>query len=98
MRRYAPNDGAGVVHGPYGVTHLLQAGASTRAPLIRGGCVAHLECARQRPRGGGSFMKELKLLGSRADGFRELPHSFALGPLMLLGWLATLVAFVLAVV
>ena len=43
-------------------------------------------------------MKELKLLGSRADGFRELPHSFALGPLMLLGWLATVVAFVLAVV
>lgn len=43
-------------------------------------------------------MRERKLLGSRADGFRELPHSFALGPLMLLGWLTTLAAFILVVV
>jgi hypothetical protein len=39
-----------------------------------------------------------RLLCSRADACREIPHSFALGPLMLLGWMATLVAFILAVV
>jgi hypothetical protein len=38
-----------------------------------------------------------KLLCSRADACKELPHFFALGPVLLAAWLATLVAFVIAV-
>jgi hypothetical protein len=39
-----------------------------------------------------------QLLGSRLDVCREVPHVRAVGPALLVGWIATLVAFVLAVV
>jgi hypothetical protein len=38
-----------------------------------------------------------KLLCARADACREIPHVFALGPVLLLAWVATIVAFILAV-
>jgi hypothetical protein len=38
-----------------------------------------------------------KLLCSRADACREMPHVSALGPVLLVGWLAMLVAFIVAV-
>jgi hypothetical protein len=34
---------------------------------------------------------------TRADACKELPHSFALGPLLLASWLATVIAFAIAV-
>ncbi|BDG02953.1 hypothetical protein [Anaeromyxobacter oryzae] len=38
-----------------------------------------------------------RLTCTRADVCREIPHFYPLGPLLLLAWLATAVAFVLAV-
>lgn len=37
-----------------------------------------------------------KLLCSRVDACKELPHSFALGPVLMAAWLATAIAFVVA--
>lgn len=38
-----------------------------------------------------------QLTCSRADVCMELPQSYALGPILLAGWLATAIAFVVAV-
>lgn len=38
-----------------------------------------------------------RMLCSKADGCAELPHSFALGPILLGAWLVTAIAFVAAV-
>jgi hypothetical protein len=37
------------------------------------------------------------MLCSRAEVCRELPHVFFLGPVLLMGWLLTCVAFLLAI-
>lgn len=38
-----------------------------------------------------------KLTCSKADVCKELPHTFLLGPVLLVGWAATVVLFFLAV-
>jgi hypothetical protein len=38
-----------------------------------------------------------RLLCSKADACAELPHSFAVGPVLLAAWLATAIAFIVAV-
>jgi hypothetical protein len=58
------------------------------APLVPPTTLACLNC---------QLLGRRKLLCSRADACKDLPHFFALGPVLLTVWLATLVAFVVAV-
>lgn len=43
------------------------------------------------------LMGRRNMLCSRRDQCKDLPLAFGLGPLLLLGWAATVVAFILAV-
>ncbi len=38
-----------------------------------------------------------RLMCSRRDECRSIPHMFILGPVLLVGWIATVVTFILAV-
>lgn len=38
-----------------------------------------------------------RLLCSKVDACRELPHRYALGPILMVAWLVTVIAFVIAV-
>jgi hypothetical protein len=59
---------------------------STRAPAPDA-----LQCLRCQ------LLGRRRLLCSRGDICRELPHVYPLGPILLAGWLVTAVAFVIAV-
>jgi hypothetical protein len=57
-------------------------------PLVAPSALACLRC---------QLLGRRKLLCSRADACKEIPHVFALGPILLAGWIATILAFVLAI-
>ena len=63
---------------------------SSAAALLRAAPVA-LDCLNSQ------LLGRRRLLCSRVDACREIPHVFAVGPVLLVAWLATLVGFVLAV-
>jgi len=56
-------------------------------PLVAPNALACLRC---------QLLGRRKMLCSRADACKEIPHVFALGPVLLAGWIATILAFVLA--
>jgi hypothetical protein len=70
--------------------HTLLVHNARDAPLVKRGQPTTLDCLRCQ------LLGKRKLLCSRADACREIPMFLPLGPLLLLGWAVTVVAFVLA--
>jgi hypothetical protein len=69
-------------------------GAPSSLPLAAGPALVApnaLACLRCQ------LLGRRKLMCSRADACKEIPHVFALGPILLAGWIATILAFVLAI-
>lgn len=58
------------------------------APLVAPTALDRLRC---------QLLGRRRLLCSRGDVCREIPHGGTLGPVLLVGWLAMLVAFIVAV-
>jgi hypothetical protein len=71
--------------------------AITAAPSVEPDVAPLLAAPRARDCLSCQLIGHRRLLCSRSNACRELPHVFALGPVLLLAWLATAVAFIAAI-